>query len=172
MKMFKNKGTHRWATEKISQMVLYIIIGISAIVFALFYLVGYNMQSVENPSFNAPLLTDALLILMIVLLIVAAIIGVAAVVIGLKKRDSGDKVINGVPAAKISMLTFGITFVLLLATFIFGSTDSMMINGHQFTDVIALKLTDMFVQTSIIMIVLAVCAVIFGYTRYIRKGKK
>lgn len=170
--MSKNKNRRRWPTEKISQTVLYVIVGIAAIVFALFYLVGYNMQSVDDPSFNAPLLTDALLILMIILLIVAAVIGFGAVIIGLRKRDSSDKVINGVPAAKISMLTFGITFILLVATFIFGSTDSMIINGHQFTDVIALKLTDMFVQTSLVMIVLAVCAVIFGYTRYIRKGKK
>lgn len=168
----ENKEHRRWQTEKISQTVLYAIIGVAVVVFALFYLVGYNMPSVEEPSFNAPLLTDALLILMIVLLVVAAIIGIGAVVIGLRKRDSGDKVVNGVPAAKISMLTFGITFLLLVATFVFGSTDSMMINGHQFTDVLALKLTDMFVQTSIVMIVLAVCAVIFGYTRYIRKGKK
>ena len=159
------KGSKRRPTEKISQTVLYVIIGISAVVFALFYLVGYNMQSVEDPSFNAPLLTDALLILMMLLLVIAA------VCIGLRKRDPSDKVVNGVPAAKISTITFGVTFVLLLVTFIFGSTDTMMINGHQFNDVVSLKLTDMFVMTSIVMIVLAVIAVIFGYTRYIRKGK-
>ena len=159
------KGSKRRPTEKISQTVLYVIIGISAVVFALFYLVGYNMQSVEDPSFNAPLLTDALLILMMLLLVVAA------VCIGLRKRDPSDKVVNGVPAAKISTITFGVTFVLLLVTFIFGSTDTMTINGHQFNDVVSLKLTDMFVMTSIVMIVLAVIAVIFGYTRYIRKGK-
>lgn len=165
------KGSKRTPTEKISQTVLYVIIGISAVVFALFYLVGYNMQSVEDPSFNAPLLTDALLILMMLLLVVAAVIGIAAVCIGLRKRDPSDKVVNGVPAAKISTITFGVTFALLLVTFIFGSTDTMMINGHQFNDVVSLKLTDMFVMTSIVMIVLAVIAVIFGYTRYIRKGK-
>ena len=108
---------------------------------------------------------------MMLLLVVAEVIGIAAVCIGLRKRDPSDKVVNGVPAAKISTITFGVTFVLLLVTFIFGSTDTMMINGHQFNDVVSLKLTDMFVMTSIVMIVLAVIAVIFGYTRYIRKGK-
>lgn len=176
LNLFKHKDADtvkagRWSTERISQTVLYVIIGVSALVFALFFLVGYNNPSVEEPSFNAPLLTDALLILMIVLLIIAAIIGFGAVIIGLRKRDSGDKTVNGVPAAKISFITFGVTFALLLLTFIFGSTDSMMINGHKFTDVVSLKLTDMFVQTSIVMIVLAIGAVIFGYTRYIRKGK-
>lgn len=109
---------------------------------------------------------------MIVLLVVAAIIGFLAVIAGLRKRDSSDKNVNGVPAAKISMITFGFTFAMLLLTFVFGSTDSMTINGHQFSDVVSLKLTDMFVQTSIVMIVVAVAAVIFGYTRYIRRNNK
>lgn len=164
-----DKNVRHWPTEKISQTVLYIIVGISILVFALFFLVGYNMQSTEDPSFKAPLLTDALLILMIVLLVVASIIGVVAVIVGLRKRDPGDRVVNGVPAAKISSITFGLTFLILLLTFIFGSTDSMMINGKQFTDVFSLKITDMFVQTSIVMIIIAIGAMIFGYTRYIRK---
>lgn len=164
-----DKNVRHWPTEKISQTVLYIIVGISILVFALFFLVGYNMQSTEDPSFKAPLLTDALLILMIVLLFVASIIGVVAVIVGLRKRDPGDRVVNGVPAAKISSITFGLTFLILLLTFIFGSTDSMMINGKQFTDVFSLKITDMFVQTSIVMIIIAIGAMIFGYTRYIRK---
>lgn len=165
----KNKRLVNWPTEKISNTVLYTIVGVVSVVFLLFYLVGYNTPSMENPTFNAPLLTDALLILMIVLLAVSIIVGVVAVIKGLRKRDPGDKTVNGVPAARISLITFGLTFFILLVTFIFGSTDSMMINGHQFTDAVALKITDMFVQTSLVMIVLAIVAVIFGYTRYIRK---
>lgn len=108
---------------------------------------------------------------MMVLLFVAVAIGVIAVVVGLRKKDKGDNVINGVPAAKISWITFGVTFIMLVITFIAGSTQSMMINGHQFTDVVALKVTDMFVATSIGMIVLAIFAVIFGSTRYFRKDR-
>lgn len=117
------------------------------------------------------MLTDVILVLMIVLLAAAAVVGIAAVYVGLMKRDKSDRTVNGVPAAKISTITFGVTFAVLLLTFIFGSTDSMMINGHQFTDLVSLKLTDMFVATSIVMIVLAIGAMVFGYTRYIRKEK-
>ncbi len=169
--MTKSKISKRWPAEKISHAVLYAIVGLSAVIFALFYLVGFNVQSIEEPQFNAPLLTDALLILMMALLFVAVAIGVIAVVVGLRKKDKGDNVINGVPAAKISWITFGVTFIMLVITFIAGSTQSMMINGHQFTDVVALKVTDMFVATSIGMIVLAICAVIFGSTRYFRKDR-
>lgn len=167
--MGRLKNIAKWPTERISQTVLYIVVGISVIVFAMFYLVGYNMPSVENPGFNAPAMTDWLLILMLVILAIASITGIVAVVIGLRKKDSGDKIVNGVPAARISAITFGVTFALLVVTFILGSTSTMTINGRQFSDVVALKVTDMFVQTSIVMIVLAIAAVIFGYTRYIRK---
>lgn len=169
--MRKLRQAGRWQTEKISQAVLYAIVAVAVLVFALFYLVGYNTPSMDEPGFNAPLLTDALLVLMIVLLALAAGIGIVAVFVGLRKKDKSDKVVNGVPAARISAITFGVTFLLLLVTFIAGSTKSMMINGHQFTDALALKITDMFVATSICMIFIAVCAVVFGYTRYIRKGK-
>ena len=144
--MGKFSNISRKPTERISQTVFYVIIGLIAVTFALFYLVGYNTQSVEDPSFVSPMLTDVILVLMIVLLAAAAVV-------------------------KISTITFGVTFAVLLLTFIFGSTDSMMINGHQFTDVVSLKLTDMFVATSIVMIVLAIGAMVFGYTRYIRKEK-
>lgn len=165
------KKIRNWTAERISSAVLYVIVGITAVVFALFYLVGYNTQSPEVPGFNAPLLTDALIVLMIVLLVVASVTGVAAVFIGMRKRDAGDNVVNGVPAGRISLITFGVTLLLLVVTFVSGSTDAMIINGHQFTDVLALKVTDMFVVTSIIMIFLAIGAAIFGYTRYIRKEK-
>lgn len=169
--MRKLENIKRKPTERISQTIFYVIIAIIAIAFALFYLVGYNTQSEEDPSFFAPLLTDVLLVLMIFLLVLAAVIGLVAVYIGLKKRDKGDKIVNGVPAAKISAITFGVTFVVMLLTFIIGSTDSLIINGHKFTDVVELKLTDMFVSTSLIMMAIAVGVMIFGYTRYIRKEK-
>lgn len=170
--MKKLRNIRKWPTEKISQTVLYILVGLSALVFLLFYLVGYNMQSVENPDFNAPLFTDVLLVFMLLLLVAAIVIGGVAAYFGIKKSDASDKVVNGVPSAKISAITFGFTFVVLVLTFIFGSTDSMLINGHQFTDVFSLKLSDMFVLTSLIMILVAIGAVIFGCTRYIRKEKK
>ena len=37
---------------------------LAVVVFALFFLVGYDMPFLENPDFNAPLFTDVLIILM------------------------------------------------------------------------------------------------------------
>lgn len=42
------------STERLSQSVLYLLTTLIAIVFALFYLVGYKHPFEENPDFNAP----------------------------------------------------------------------------------------------------------------------
>lgn len=94
--MGKFSNISRKPTERISQMVFYVIIGLIAVTFALFYLVGYNTQSVEDPSFVSPMLTDVILVLMIVLLAAAAVVGIAAVYVGLRKRDKSDRTVNGV----------------------------------------------------------------------------
>ena len=57
------------SAEQISQQVFFILIGLAVVVFALFFLVGYDMPFLENPDFNAPLFTDVLIILMWLFLI-------------------------------------------------------------------------------------------------------
>ena len=47
---------------QMSTRLLYAMIGVTAVVFALFYLVGYDMPYVFDPDYNAPLLTDIVLI--------------------------------------------------------------------------------------------------------------
>ena len=39
----KIKHLKSWGTERLSQRLLYILVGVSAVVFALFYLVGYDL---------------------------------------------------------------------------------------------------------------------------------
>ena len=64
----KLNAKHKSA-EQISQQVFFILIGLAVVVFALFFLVGYDMPFLENPDFNAPLFTDVLIILMWLFLI-------------------------------------------------------------------------------------------------------
>ena len=45
----------------------------------------------------------------------------------------------------------------------------MMVNGAHFTDAFWLRVTDMFVNTSLSLLVIAAGVVIFGATRYYRK---
>ena len=63
------------------------------------------------------------------------------------------------------------TALILVLTFIFGSTQAMIVNGQNFTDGFWLRMTDMFVNSSLLLLILAAGVVVFGATRYYRKER-
>ena len=79
---------------------------------------------------------------------------------------------DGIPEAKINHFVWGGTAVALVLTFLVSSSTSMIINGKPFSDWIWLKVSDMFIFTSILLLVIAFGAVVFGATRYIRRERK
>lgn len=171
--MFKDMGS--CPADKLSGRVLMVIIALSAAVFAAFYLVGYDMPFEEDASFNAPLLTDVLLVFTYLLLAVAVVVSVVAVAKGVKVRDAGDKVANGIPASLIAYGTVALLVVSLVVTFALGSSEPMKINGETFAETFWLKLTDMFIYTSAILMAVAVCAVAYGLSgrnRNVKLNKK
>lgn len=149
-------------TDKFSGRVLMVLVTLSAVVFAAFYLVGYDMPFEEDASFNAPLLTDLLLVFTYLLLAVAVVVCLVSVGKGIKVRDAGDKVTNGIPASLITYGTVALLVVSLVVTFVLGSSEPMKINGETFAETFWLKLTDMFIYTSAILMAVAVCAVAYG----------
>ena len=103
-------------------------------------------------SLVSPFFADVMLGLMY--LMVAAALGVTAYSVwhGMRTRRKGDDIINGVPAGWIGWCV-AICFVVCLAvTFLLGSSAPVVTNGVQFTNVFWLKLTDMFIYTSILLI--------------------
>ena len=60
-------------TEKISKILLWTMMGVSIVVFVLFFLIGFDTPFEENPKYNNPTLTDAVLILSYILIIVAIV---------------------------------------------------------------------------------------------------
>ncbi len=156
-----------WPTEKISIRVLYLLVAVVAVVFIAFGLIGFDRPYDDNPEFNAPLLTDVVLVLMYLLFLGTLGVAIWSLVKGLKYR--GERVVNGVPARKIAVSVAGGTLLLLLLTFLFGSSDAIVINGKPYETWAWLKLADMFVDTSIILIVVAVATVVYGNMKYIRK---
>lgn len=168
----KIKDIKSWSAEKISQRIFYLLIALSVFVFGLFFLLGYDMPFEENPDFNAPLFTDALIGLMWLLFLMA----IAVVAVAVVKRNSfigkeADRV-NGIPATKIFRFTWLGTLVLLILTFVFGSSMPMLVNGEEYNDWFWLKTSDMLVFTSVVMLIVGVGVVLFGATRYIRKERK
>lgn len=163
---------HDCPTERISSRVLYGLTGLAAVVFALFYLVGFYMPYLPDPSFNAPIFTDGVIFLMIALLLMAVSVAVAAVVKTLRKTGKGEAISNRIPVRKISMAVVIVTIGLLLLTFLLGSTGALPVNGNDFTDALWLRTADMFINTSLVLIVIAIIAVLYGATRYYRKERR
>jgi len=137
----------------------------------LFFLVGYDMPFEENPDFNAPLFTNVLIFLMWGLLIGCFLLAICSFVRSSRKDASQEAKIHGVPARKISRITWFGTLGLLVLTFLVGSSSPLWVNGNTYGDWLWLKVSDMLVYTSIILLLGAIAAVIFGATRYIRKDK-
>ncbi len=162
----------RWSAERISRRVLYILVGTTVVLFAAFRFVGFDMPYLDNPDFNAPLLTGVLVWFMSLLVVVAFAVTVCSAVSGMRKSRDEARVVNGVPAARIAWTTAGGTLVLIIVTLALGSTDALVVNGASYTDTFWLRVADMFVNTSLIMTVIAIIAVAFGATRYIRKKEK
>ena len=159
------------SAEQVSQRIFYILIALAVLVFGLFFLVGYDMPFEENPDFNAPLFTDVLIGLMWLFLVGG--IGLAIYSMWKDYRGSrSEAVVNGVPVRRIFRITWIGLLALLVLTFALGSSAPMLINGENYADWLWLKLSDMFVITSLLMLLAVMGAVIFGATRYIRKVKK
>ena len=135
----KIRDIKHWATERISQTILYAMVGVSILVFILFWTIGYNRPYIDDPNFNDPLLTSTLIVLMWIMLITALATTVWSIASTLKKRGKAQRIENGIPVKKIS---YGI-------------------NGTVYSDTFWLRISDMFVNTSIAMIIMAGAAVIF-----------
>ena len=104
-------------------------------------------------SFVSPFFADLMLGLMYLMLVVALGVTCWSVCHTLRSRRKGDDIVNGVPAGRIGWcVAFGLIACLLL-TFLLGSSSPVMTNGVRFADAFWLKTTDMFIYTSILLII-------------------
>ena len=162
----------KWAEERISQRILYVLIGVIALVFVLFFSVGFYTPFAGDPSFNAPLFTGVLLIFMWILFGLAVLTMVVSLIRTARTMSVKQRVVNGIPTYKISIAVFDTTLLCLVLSFMFGSSHPMVINGANYTDKFWLKVSDMFVTSSIVLLLVAIAVTAFGATRYYRKKNK
>ena len=104
-------------------------------------------------SFVSPAIADMMLWLMYITLAIA--IGVTAFSVwhGLRNRRKGSDVVNGVPAGRIGWLVAGGFVLIMVVTFALGSTQPILTNGTLLTDSFWLRTADMFIYTSLILII-------------------
>ena len=101
----------------------------------------------------SPFLADIMLWLMYVTLAVAVGVTLLSVARRLRLRTKDDEIINGVPQKRVAR-TVAVAFVACLAvTFLAGSSAPVTTNGQLFADTFWLKVTDMFIYTTIILVI-------------------
>ncbi len=169
MKKFNVRNLKSLSNMQIANRVFYVLIGIIALTFVLFRLVGFNNPYDENPDYNAPLLTGTLITLMLVLTAGTLALAVWSFIRQARMNSRENRIVNNIPAHRIAIGVVGGTAALLVITFAASSTDALTVNGKQFADAFWLRTSGMFIGSSLLMIVAAIGAVIFGATRNRRK---
>lgn len=108
--------------EKISQMALYICIGIILVSFALFLTIGYDNPVGDN---NEPILTDIIMWLMYLMVIVTAGLTIWSGIKGMASSKGTDPAAStGVPGGKVSLITWGLFIISLVIGLVLGLGES------------------------------------------------
>ncbi|MBO4786817.1 MAG: hypothetical protein J5510_07100 [Prevotella sp.] len=143
-----------------------VLVGIIAVIFCAFFLIGYDNPYEDNPAFNAPRLTNLIIILSYLLIIGTLALTIFSLVMAYRNRNKSAAVVNNVPAARIAYIISGGVVALLILTFLFGSSAPMVINGEQYTQTLWLKTADMFIFTAIAMLIVAIAAVAYSSIKH------
>lgn len=145
--------------ERISKRVLAVIVTLAIMVFVLFYMVGFNMPFLEDPAFQAPLFTDLLLCFAYAVGMAAVALTVVAIVNGLKARRGMPAVSNGI---RVKAIAWGVAIgwvITMAVTFACGDDQMLMVNGETYDNRWWLKVTDMFINTTLVLMAVALAVV-------------
>lgn len=103
--------------------------------------------------FVSPLIADIMLWLMYIASTGAIVVTVVSVVRTVRLRTKDDEVVNGVPRTRMAWVVVIAFLLCLVLTFVLGSSEPIRTNGELFTDTFWLKAADMFIYTSLILII-------------------
>ena len=109
------------------------------------------------------LLIDIVLWTMYVLLAVAIGVALWSAVHGVITHERADDTLAARHTSMLGYATTAVVATTLAVTFLLGSTQPVVSNGQPFADTLWLRLTDMFIYTSLILICL--CSVIVGVAK-------
>lgn len=151
--------------EKTSKMTLWVLIGISVVVMALFLLIGYDTPYEENPKFNDPQLTDVLIIWTYILIIATAVATIGAVIYGFVSGGNKSKNEDIGLASKAGLIAWGTFIVSVVVGIIVGITckdEVLLINGKDWNDPTDIILTDTSMVSILVLTIVTVAATIFS----------
>lgn len=148
-----------WTPERLSQTVLYAIVGASAVLFALFYLVGFRRIDDVSANFNAPLFTDVLLVFMWLLVVTTLVLVGWSRMKSVRRRDGDSD-----PRFRRlrNRLALGLGAVCLVLPLL-ASKAPMMVNGQLYDNGWWLKTSEVVIDLSLLMLIMAAGAILYGY---------
>lgn len=150
------------SAERLSKSAFYVIIGLIALLFVLFFFVGYNRPFEDEPIFNAPLFTDAVIVFMLLLTVVAICVMSWSIWRNIKTRGKDQRIENNIQIKRNAYVVALGTALALALTFLLGSSSLLRINGKEYADGFWLKTADMFIFTTALLLMVAIGAVVYG----------
>lgn len=91
--------------------------------------------------------------LMYIAIVVAVIVTIVSMARTVRLRTKDEEVVNGVPRTRMAWIVIVAFLLCLVLTFLLGSSEPVKTNGELFTDTFWLKAADMFIYTSLILII-------------------
>lgn len=165
--MKSNIQRHKSA-ERISRLFLYATTAVIALVFLLYYFVGYDMPAMWDEKYNSPALTDLVIILMVLLMAGACVAVVCSAVRTIRKVHS-PAVVNGIRGR---LITWSVTFAvvaLMAVSFLALPADRLLANGKVFDEELWIRMTNMFVTSSTLLILIGILSILFGIIKNYRR---
>lgn len=141
---------------KLSYYVLYACFALIAIVLGMFYFVGYNNLVGEN---NAPEHTETLIYLMYFLFAVCVAVTVIAAV-----AQFGAALKDNPKAAIKSLLGLVLLAIIVGGSYAAGSDATVITGDGPFTNTFLLKVTDMFIYSTYILLGIAAIGTVINMT--------
>lgn len=172
MRKFLDKDLRHASADRLSGRVLAVLVGLSVVLFGAFYLIGFDNLYEEDANFNAPLLTDVVMGYMYLLVVITVGLTVVSAVHSLRQARRADDTSHGVPARRIGYGTAALLVVSMLVTFALASTRPVRVNGVTFADAFWLRVSDMFINTSVILVAVAMVAVAYGLSGINRRNNR
>ena len=105
------------------------------------------------------MLTGTLIAYLCVALAVALLLVIVSVAKKIRLKKGSPSTENGVPATKITLATAGLTVLTLVVTFLLGSGTDNGAEASSFWN----KAADMFVNSSLFLIFVAILAIVSSY---------
>ncbi len=148
--------------DKLSKYLLWVLMGISAVVVALFFIVGFDTPYEEDPNQNAPVFTDALLIWTIILTVASGICMLASFIYYVIENGFNKSYIYtwGLPV---------ITIALGVGLGIANKDEHMLINGQDWNNPTDIIITDASMVSIAILTLCALVAIIFSVVMNAKK---